>query len=293
MAEALAEAIYLLRCPSVLGELSALRGQCLLVALSEPSRCAIPWPFPEEAKQARSTRCLLHAIRSGTCCTHLLPVLHFLVPHFLHLRGWSFGTKGGHFDSALLTVLDMRQGVAGFEDLLKAFGKHGGALSVLSWRRQGMQANQAHRFIAMYAIAQARRPASVQPQVVWHLSSQVHLPVLFKCHFGLSYSLRKKLLLCARSVFVCCACLEHSRAPCNAAQQTQCPPAGSGDRPQYGAAVHGVIDAPPPCTDLAALAGRPAAAGHGACGCGKAPGAHPCRRQCPWHHGVMRAVLLQ
>lgn len=55
-----------------------------------------------------------------------------------------------------LTVLDMRQGVAGFEDLLKVFGKHGGALSVLSWRRQGMQANQAHRFIAMYAIAQVR-----------------------------------------------------------------------------------------------------------------------------------------
>ena len=58
MAEALAEAIYLLRCPSVLGELSAIRGQCLLVALSEPSRCAIPWPFPEEAKQARSVCCL-------------------------------------------------------------------------------------------------------------------------------------------------------------------------------------------------------------------------------------------
>jgi len=53
-AEALAEAIYLLRCPSALGDLAGVRGQCLLVALSEPSRCAIPWPIPEESKQARS-----------------------------------------------------------------------------------------------------------------------------------------------------------------------------------------------------------------------------------------------
>ncbi|KAK9822505.1 hypothetical protein WJX81_006973 [Elliptochloris bilobata] len=98
LTEALAEAVYLLRCPSALGDLAGIRRQCLLVALSEPSRCAIPWPFQEEAKQ----------------------------------------------------------GVAGFEDLLKAFGKHGGALSVLSWRRHGMQSNQAHRFIAMYAIAQGQ-----------------------------------------------------------------------------------------------------------------------------------------
>ncbi len=48
------------------------------------------------------------------------------------------------------------QGVAGFEDLLKALERHGGALSVLTWRRSGMQTHQANRFIAMFAVAQAR-----------------------------------------------------------------------------------------------------------------------------------------
>jgi hypothetical protein len=50
------------------------------------------------------------------------------------------------------------QGVAGFEDLLKALERHGGALSVLTWRRSGMQTHQANRFIAMFAVAQAGAP---------------------------------------------------------------------------------------------------------------------------------------
>ncbi len=53
-AEALAEAIYLLRCPSALGDLAGFgRQQVLLVALSEPSRSGIPWPFQDECRQVR------------------------------------------------------------------------------------------------------------------------------------------------------------------------------------------------------------------------------------------------
>lgn len=175
MAEALAEAIYLLRCPSVLGELSAIRGQCLLVALSEPSRCAIPWPFPEEAKQARSVCCLPHATLAAssarTCC--LCSRVSYCMYCLCEVGQLCCEGAQGAGRQCIADSARHGQGVAGFEDLLKAFGRHGGALSVLSWRRQGMQANQAHRFIAMYAIAQVRGLAVMQPCILGHQVPQV------------------------------------------------------------------------------------------------------------------------
>ena len=113
------------------------------------------------------------------CRVRLLPVQQGPVLHSSPLRGWSPVLQGAQGACRQCTADSARhgQGVAGFEDLLKAFGRHGGTLSVLSWRRQGMQANQAHRFIAMYAIAQVRGPTGMQlqPCILGHIVLQVCL----------------------------------------------------------------------------------------------------------------------
>jgi len=165
-AEALAEAIYLLRCPSALGDLAGFgRQQVLLVALSEPSRSGIPWPFQDECRQVRRRARPCGGLRAQ-CGAAQGPPHHPAAARACHRPARSRAAKHGawagmqrqHGREPHLTEAERvwGQGVAGFEDLLKALERHGGALSVLTWRRSGMQTHQANRFIAMFAVAQAR-----------------------------------------------------------------------------------------------------------------------------------------
>lgn len=48
LAEACAEASYLFRCPSALGDPASIQKQCLLLTVSEPHRLMLRWPFASQ-----------------------------------------------------------------------------------------------------------------------------------------------------------------------------------------------------------------------------------------------------